>query len=286
MPVHTVRTSPRLGFATCVELGQQSLEELIDIGFPPTLVITLRDDVGVTKSGRVFLDTLCDQHSIPLEKTRNINDPECLSLIHEADLDWLFIVGWSQIAGEGVISAARYGTLGIHPTLLPQGRGRASIPWAILKELPQTGATLFKLDSGVDSGPIVSQEIIPVEPHESATSLYAKVTAAHRALIRDSVPRLLAGVITPAPQDESLATYWPGRKPADGLILPSHTVMEADRMVRAVTQPYPGAIWRTGRQSYRIWRGLPIPEPSTAKSTLTLELADGFFEATEYSLET
>ena len=231
----------RFGFVTAVQLGLGCLEEIYDVGGDVDFLMTLRDDIARDKSGRVYLDDFAAQHGVPLHKIRNINDPEAVEAIRESGLDWLFIIGWSQIARADVLEAPTRGCIGMHPTLLPKGRGRASIPWAIIKDLKETGVTMFQLDEGVDTGPILGQRVIPIARSETATTLYDKVSRAHRLLMRDEFTRLQRGKSQPVPQDESKATYWPARVPADGQLVPTMTLGAMDRLVRATTHPYPGA---------------------------------------------
>lgn len=172
----------KIGFVTCVQLGLSCIEAIYLAGGQLDLAITLPDDKAINKSGRVYLDQFCLKHQIPLIKTNHINDSVVLDSIKQMDLDWLFIIGWSQIAGQAVLDAPNMGVLGIHPTLLPTGRGRAAIPWAILKSLDKTGVTLFKLDTGVDTGPIADQYTIPLTSQTTATELYQLVDDAHMEL--------------------------------------------------------------------------------------------------------
>lgn len=233
----------RFGFVTCVQLGLSCLEEISGLGANPDLVVTLRDDMARSKSGRVYLDKFCQSNGVPLVKVRHINDDESVEALTAANLDWLFIIGWSQIAGPAVLESPRLGCVGMHPTLLPQGRGRAAVPWAIIKGLDRTGVSMFVLDAGVDTGPLIAQEEVPVAPSETATTLYAKVTDAHTALIRRTWPDFASGSVVPVPQDEAAATVWPGRTPEDGQIEPTMQVAEIDALVRALAPPYPGARW-------------------------------------------
>jgi methionyl-tRNA formyltransferase len=271
------------------------MEVIAAAGGRLSAAMTIPDDRAVRKSGRVFIDAHCTQHGIPLGKFRNINDPDALDWLRAQDLDWLFIIGWSQIAGPDVLASVRQGAIGMHPTLLPQGRGRAAIPWAILKGLDRTGVTMFKLDAGVDSGPIIAQREVPIGPRETATTLYARVEDAHRALMREAWPQLRAGRVTLTPQDESKATYWPGRTPEDGRLLPSMSVQEADRLVRAVTHPYPGAFIDLPEGRLRVWEasiaggGAGTTSIEGAKmlrsTTRSLQFADGPMYLRDYSCE-
>ena len=276
----------RIGFVTCVELGRACIEALVELGAPIELLMTLHDDVDVAKSGRVFLDDLASEHEIPLVKVRDVNEPSAVRVIEAADLDWLFIIGWSQVAGPQVLASPRRGALGMHPTLLPEGRGRAPIPWTILKGLPETGVTLFQLDEGVDTGPILGQERIPVDDDETATSLYGKVTAAHVSLLHAVWPQLLDGTVVARAQDEAAATTWPRRRPEDGAFsFATSTTVDVDRLVRALTHPYPGAFthWRGG--VLRVWSGRPVSVGDAPSAPMTFSTLDGHYEVTDYSLE-
>jgi methionyl-tRNA formyltransferase len=275
----------RAAFVTCVQLGLSCMEEIYAVGGHLDLVLTLPDEKARRKSGRVYVDRFCSERGIPLRKVNHINDAEAIEAIREHDIDWLCIIGWSQIAGEAVLQAPRLGALGMHPTLLPEGRGRAAIPWAILKGLSRTGVTLFRLTSGVDTGPIGAQVELPIAPDETATTLYERVNEAHRTLIRQAWPELVAGRLEFRPQDESRATYWPGRSPADGRITPEMSLVEIDRLVRATTHPYPGAFLEKAGKVLRIWAGRPGLQGEIAVGAVRIEGRDGVYEALDYEWE-
>ena len=276
----------RAAFVTCVQLGLSCMEEIYAAGGTLDLVLTLPDDKARKKSGRVYVDAFCAERSIPLKKVGHINDAEAIATIRAAGIDWLCIIGWSQIAGEAALAAPRLGSLGIHPTLLPEGRGRAAIPWAIIKGLARTGVTLFQLAPGVDTGPIGAQVVLPLAEDETAATLYARVNEAHRTLIRQAWPALAAGTLAFVPQDEARATYWPGRTPADGRLLATHSVLEVDRLVRATTRPYPGAFAELEGKVLRVWAGTPVRGATPpAKGSVRLPCADGAYDATSYAWE-
>lgn len=271
----------RIGFVTCVQLGLSCMEAIYEAGGELSFAMTLEDNQAVSKSGRVYLDDFCAEHSIPLVKSRHVNNRDVVDAIHEYDLDWLFIIGWSQIASETVLNAPKRGVLGMHPTLLPIGRGRAAIPWAILKGLDKTGVTLFKLDTGVDTGPIVDQLTIPLSLSTDATELYELVNEAHVALMKKVVPALMADELVLRDQDDRLATEWPGRKPEDGEINLSGSVYEAERLVRAVTRPYPGAFAEIGGKRVVLWRAEVLDFDD---GSFGFQFADGFLKALEYEV--
>lgn len=280
----------RVGFVTCVRLGLSCMEAIYEVGGSLHFAMTLQDELAPEKSGRVRLDAFCTDRSIPLHKIKSINDHEAVGAIAAAHLDWLFIVGWSQIAHAAVLRATRMGVLGMHPTLLPVGRGRAPIPWAILLGLPETGVTLFKLDEGVDTGPVIAQTRIRVEARETADTLYSKINIAHAALLKDHWPAFASGQLAPAPQDHARATVWRGRKPEDGRLLESATVAQADRLIRAVTHPYPGAFIDTAEGRLRIWAsGAPGDDCGGGEpgaKARRLRFSDGWLDALDWVMET
>jgi methionyl-tRNA formyltransferase len=277
----------KFGFVTCVQLGLACMEAIYAAGGKLDLALTLTDDKAPGKSGRVFIDDFCAGHGIELVKIRHINDEDAIKAIKDRGIDWLFIIGWSQIAGQEVLDAPKRGVLGIHPTLLPEGRGRAPIPNAILKGLTQTGVTLFKLDAGVDTGEILAQEILPIADDETATTLYKRVNEAHKTIIHNVWPALVNDTLELRKQDESKATIWEGRTPADGRITFGMTVEEVDRLVRAATRPYPGAfVKRADNSILRIWSGrISDIDHTIADRSELVELSDGVYEALDFEVE-
>jgi methionyl-tRNA formyltransferase len=248
------------------------MEAIYEAGYELDTIFTLKDDMAVGKSGRIFVDEFAQQHGVAVHKLRHVNDADAVEKYR--NLDWLFIIGWSQIAGPEVINAPKNGVLGIHPTLLPEGRGRAAIPWAILKGLTKTGITLFKLDEGVDTGPVLAQIEIPLDDQTTATNLYERVSAAHGDLMREVLPKLRSGKVQLHFQDESKATVWPGRCPEDGEILTAGSVRDAARLVRAVTRPYPGAYYfDTSGNKVIVWSAV---ESEDRPISNYLEFKDGY----------
>lgn len=269
----------KFAFCTCVQIGLSCMEAIYRANGKLDLIISLPDDAAKAKSGRIYVDEFAKKHGIPVVKSPHVNDQIIINALKEHGIDWFFIIGWSQIASKELISTPSYGAIGAHPTLLPVGRGRAAIPWTIIKGLDKTGVTFFKMDKGVDTGPILAQEIVPVEKNETATTLYNKVNTAHGTLIQKLYPKLLTSEIEGIKQDESKATCWPGRKPEDGELNQNMKVVEVDRLVRATTHPYPGAYYIENNQKLIIWEG-KIGEHAGKR----IEFADGIYIVLDYEM--
>ena len=273
----------KIAFCTCVQIGKSCIEAVISSGGRFDLLLTLHDHKSQKKSGRVYLDDIANDNGIPLYKLNHINDADVAEVVKKYDIDWLFVIGWSQIALADFLKVPHKGVIGAHPTLLPTGRGRAAIPWAILKGLDKTGVTFFKMDEGVDTGEILDQFEIPLSSDEIATALYNKVNEAHVELILQIWPKLIGDKIIGVKQDESLASYWEGRTPADGEVYQSMTLKEVDRLVRATTRPYPGAYkMYDAKTKIIIWRGSILAN----EQSIPLQFLDGFYYATDFEFIT
>jgi len=272
----------KFAFVTCVKIGLSCMESIYSINGKLDLIITIPDNKAKKKSGRIYVDEFAKKHNIPVLKTNHINNEIAIETIKDYNIDWLFIIGWSQIASENVINAPKLGAIGAHPTLLPVGRGRAAIPWAIIKGLNKTGVSFFKMDKGVDTGLILGQEIIPINEKETATTLYKKVNTAHEDFIKVLYKKLQENQIVALKQDESKATYWEGRKPEDGKILLKMSIEKVDRLVRATTKPYPGAFIIQGNYKIIIWEGIISEKKIINENYLELKLSNGFFYATDF----
>src|SRR3546814_19688752 len=118
---------------------------------------------------------------------------------------------------------------------------RGVIPWTILADEPITAGTLFWIDDGVDSGPILEQAFFHVAPDETAASLYAR----HMRALGEMMPRALAALATGSPprleQDEPYASWAATRPPADGRSDWRQNAIALARLIRATRRPYPGA---------------------------------------------
>lgn len=269
----------KIAFTTCVQLGLSCIQEIYRIGGKLDLLITLKNEKAKSKSGRIYLDEIASRENTPLLKIDNINDMEVIEALKEHEIDWLFVIGWSQIVKKEVLLTPKDGCIGMHPTLLPVGRGRAPIPWPIIKGHTKTGVTMFKLDEGVDTGDIIAQEVIEIDETTTATELYEKVDKLQVDIISKYWDDIINDRIVPKKQDDSKATEWPGRKPEDGEIFNTMTMVEADRLVRGVTHPYPGAFYKDGEKIVRIWSA------KVNSNEGEIKLLDGFLTPTDYEVE-
>jgi methionyl-tRNA formyltransferase len=195
-----------------------------------------------------FVDLAPDAHDCGarLIAAPNSNAPNVIEAVRALKADYAFVIGWSQICKPEFRAAIGGNVIGYHPAALPRLRGRAVIPWTILLDEKITASTLFWIDDGVDSGPILAQKFLHVAPNETATTLYARHMEALGVILRESLDALAAGRAPRLAQDERFATWCARRTEADGLIDWRAPAEAVERLIRAATRPYPGAFTHFG----------------------------------------
>ncbi|MDZ7627747.1 MAG: formyltransferase family protein [Parvularculaceae bacterium] len=216
-------------------------------------VVTLPATLAARHSDFVDLSADAKEAGAQLLAASNSNAPNVIAALSALQADYAFVIGWSQICTPEFRSIFSGNVVGYHPAALPRLRGRAVIPWTILLDEKITGSTLFMIDDGVDSGPIIAQKFFHVAPAETATTLYGRHMEALGEILDNSLAPLAEGRAMVLPQDDLYATHAARRTEADGLIdwrLPASAV---ERLIRAVTRPYPGAFTYVGPEKLTIW---------------------------------
>jgi methionyl-tRNA formyltransferase len=207
-----------------------------------------RDIAGVVgapessdQAGYASLKPVCDESQIPIVETENMNEPSTVSFIKDCNPDVGICCGWTDIIADDVLDIPRYGVLGIHSSSLPAGRGGAPVNWQIIHDMDHVGVSLFQFSNEVDHGDIYAQTTVSVEERDDVKSVYNKVTFATFDLLNKTIDDIEQGNITTQPQSFDDATYFPQRKPKDGIVDWGRDPLEQWNWIRAQTTPYPGA---------------------------------------------
>jgi methionyl-tRNA formyltransferase len=202
-------------------------------------------------------------------------------------------VYYRHMIGTNILGMPRLGAFNLHGSLLPKYRGRAPINWAVLHGEPRIGMTLHRMVKAPDAGAVVDQEGVAIGPRDTAEQVFRKVLPCARTVVARQIDALLAGTAKETPQDESQATYFGGRKPEDGRIAWTQTCTEIFNLIRAVTDPYPGAFTDVGDARLMVWWAEPDtpmtralyaesnrPGEILSVSPLVVAASDGAFELT------
>ncbi len=207
--------------------------------------------------------TLAREHGIPVFAPPEINTPDWRERLAALQPDLILSAYYRRMIGTRLLDLARLGGWNLHGSLLPKYRGRAPINWAVLHGEPRVGMTLHRMIRRADAGPIVDQEGVDLGPRDTAAEAYRKVLPCARRVLARQIDALLAGTAQETPQDESQATCFGGRGPEDGRIDWNRSSRQIFNLIRAVTDPYPGAFADVGSARLMVWWAEP-DSPATA----------------------
>lgn len=124
----------------------------------------------------------------------------------------------------------------------------------LVKGETETGVTLHRMVKRADAGAILAQQKVMIERSDTGLTLHAKLREAATQLLRDALPQLAQGKLSETAQDESQATCFGRRTATDGKLVWSRPAEELFNLVRAVTQPYPGAFCAVGEHKLIVWQ--------------------------------
>jgi len=249
--------NPRIAVAGSVNSTLRTFNKLLAHKCNVVCALGLHPEQAKNVSGYVDLKPHALKHKIPFKYFRNINDGDVFSFVKNAEIDLFFVVGLSQLVKEPLLSLARAGNVGFHPTKLPEGRGRGAVAWLILGKA-KGAASFFLMDEGVDSGPLLGQHEFVVTENDYAEDVIEKIKLTIDKVLDDILPKLKAGTLEVKPQDESKATYLGLRKPKDGKIDWCRSAIDIHRLVRATSRPLPGAYTVANGEKIRIQRSTPV----------------------------
>lgn len=261
----------RVVFLGSQEIGARCLEVILDQGHEVVGVGTF--EPGEHEAWRDEVAGLAEQHGLPRIRGRRFRTRRAVETLRELSPDILFAIGWRWILPETVLGIPPKGCLGIHGSLLPRGRGFAPVNWALIRDEPRTGPTLFYFDEGTDTGDIVGQAPFDLTDDDDAATVRTRLADASVALLAEFLPGLAAGTAPRLVQPSEGATYGPQRRPTDGVIDWTLGPRELFNWVRGLTRPYPGAFGWLGGRDVRVWRIRPLAEDGPGPGRVAPDLA-------------
>jgi methionyl-tRNA formyltransferase len=244
----------RVVFVTHNELGRTCLETLIEHGADIEAIYTRPNDEQL--ADWTSFDDL-ESKGIPVHRVESVNDPAVKEQIAGYEPEYLFVVGWSSLVDRNVIDIPSVAAIGMHPSPLPQGRGRAPLAWSLIKGFNETSLSMFHLEPEADAGDLVAQQPIEITLQDDVSSLYEKTVAAGRELIRTRYADFESRDVPRKSQNEADATWWPRRRPHHGLIDWTREPMSVYNWIRGQSRPYPGAYSYLNNRKVTVWGARP-----------------------------
>ncbi|MHB9098560.1 MAG: formyltransferase [Syntrophales bacterium] len=203
--------------------------------------------------------------AIPVYCPENVNRPEWIARIVAMQPEMIYSFYYRHMLTDEILQLPDRGAYNLHGSLLPAYRGRCPVNWVLVRGENETGVTLHHMVRKADAGDIVGQRTVPIAKTDTAVILYQKLCDAAGGLLDELLPLMKEGRAPRTHQDITRGSYFGGRRPEDGRIDWRWPAERIYNLVRAVTEPYPGAfcalpdgtpltIWwavpEEGRQTY------------------------------------
>ena len=214
------------------------------------------------------------EQDVAVYQPEKLKAPEWQPVFAELNVDAYVVVAYGRILPQWLLDLPRLGAYNVHASLLPQYRGAAPIHWAIANGETKTGITTMKLDAGMDTGDMLLQHEIPIEPEDTSTSIHDRLAEIGAELMLQTLDALERGLAKRIPQDPALASYAPMLKKADGLLDWSQSAVSLHNRIRAFN-PWPGTYTVLQGQTFRIWKAQPAEASGELPSGTLLHHSSG-----------
>jgi len=288
----------RVVFMGTPDFAMPSLEALFDSGYEIVAVYTQPDkEAG---RGRHIAESPIKKLALSLGlkvvQPETLKDGKGAAYIAGLRPDLIVVAAYGRIITSEILDLPEFGCLNVHPSLLPYYRGSSPIATAIMRGDEVTGVTIMLLDKGMDTGPILAQENVPISAGDTTGSLTIRLARVGAQLLIKTLPQWLEGKITPQLQDEIKASYTKTISKEDGELDWHLTALELWRRIKAL-DPWPGCYtWWQGKR-LKINQAFPLPGerageagrvvalPQEAEAPIGVETRDGILGLIRVQLE-
>jgi methionyl-tRNA formyltransferase len=178
--------------------------------------------------------------SVPVAQPASLRTPEDQAQLASWRPDVLVVAAYGLILPPAVLRIPRLGCVNVHASLLPRWRGAAPVERALLAGDETTGITIMLMDEGLDTGPTLLQQPVPIDPRDTGATLRARLAALGAPLLLEALQGLADGALHPRPQPADGVTYARKLDKREAPIDWRRPAAEIERQVRAL-QPWPVA---------------------------------------------
>lgn len=258
------------------------LDMLVEQGYSIVGVVTQPDRPKGRK--RVMtpppVKVAAERLGLPVLQPEKVKDSEQLQPILDLQPDLIVTAAFGQILPKQLLDAPKHGCINVHASLLPELRGGAPIHYSILQGKKETGITIMYMVEKLDAGDILTQSVVPIEERDNTGSLHDKLSVSGSELLKETLPKLLNGEISPVKQNDSEATFAPNIKREQEKIDWTKSGEEIYNHIRGL-HPWPVAFTHYEGKVMKIWWGEKIESTSDANpGTVLYTDSDGPVVAT------
>lgn len=242
-------------YVMCTNVGREIIKahQLFHKDILISKIFNLNLKKGSQKSNYDNYADLKFNKDLPVKYIENINDKSVISEIKKIKPDIIIQSGWSQKFSNKLLSIPKYGCIGEHPSPIPIGRGAASVNWAIIEGQKSWGDTFFVMNDEYDRGKIINQKYFKISKLDTVKTVYDNIATLSYLTIKEKLSLWVRGKFNYIKPNEIKATYYKRRKPEDGRLNLKLKAKDNQRLIQAVTKPYPGAFIKLKNKKIIIW---------------------------------
>ncbi|WOD62121.1 methionyl-tRNA formyltransferase [Niallia taxi] len=241
------------------------LQRILEDGYEVLAVVTQPDrPVGrkkVLTPPPVKVEAL--KHGIPVYQPEKIRQSEELGQIIALQPDLIVTAAFGQILPKELLDAPRLGCINVHASLLPELRGGAPIHYSIIQGKEKTGITIMYMAEKLDAGDILTVAEVVIEEEDTVGTLHDKLSEVGSELLSQTLPKLIAGELTPIPQVDEEATFAPNIKRSDEKIDWSASGEQIYNQIRGMN-PWPVAFTEYESKPMKVWKVLKVNRQAEA----------------------
>ena len=221
----------KLGILTSGDIGKDTLEKII-LDYEISFVLTDSNSLSIIE--------LCINHKIPFFKG-NPRDGNAYAFVKNYNIDVIISVNYLFLVKSDIINHPKILSFNVHGSLLPKYRGRTPHVWSIINNEKNTGMTAHVMDTGCDTGDIITKIIIPINENDTGFDILNKYRSEYYNLVKDVIKKIETGKLNLIKQDEKSSTYFGKEHLRTGKINWHWQKKRIKNWVRALAYPYPGA---------------------------------------------
>ena len=236
------------------------LHALAEAGYEVAGVVTQPDKPK--GRGKTMLPTPVKEealkHGFPVYQPVKVRDPEFLQVLEKLDPDIIVVAAFGQIIPKSILELPKYGCINIHASLLPKYRGAAPIQQAVIDGEKESGVTIMRMGTGLDTGDMISKIVVPIAKDETGGTLFDKLAEAGAKLLVETLPHIFDGTAVYEKQPEESPTPYAGMITKQmGLINFGKSAAELERLVRGLN-PWPSAFTFWNGKTLKVWESFVV----------------------------
>ena len=256
--------NPNIVYMGTPDFAVPALKSLLNEGYNISAVVTQPD--RPKGRGRSLtcspVKEISLEHNLKIFQPENVNEQGFIDELNAMEPDLFIVAAFGQILHQSVLSIPGYGAVNIHASLLPKYRGAAPIQWAILDNEPVTGITIMKMAKGLDKGPVLLMEEVPIKDNETAGQLFDRLAEISGDVVLRFLKESAGKKPVEVPQDDSKASYASKITKEMAEIDWSHDALRIASLIRAM-DPQPGATTNLGEKKIKLFSPMVTDNEAT-----------------------